>query len=156
MIAAILLLAASGMASAQTRRESVGWISFFTGAGGVSGAAPAIDFIGDDVTFRLYKGFGAGIGEGVGRDFGANNGNFVLFPMNLSYHFRRLDRLGPFVTGGYSMIFRRGIREDGANFGAGLQYWFRDHFGLDAEFRNHVFAGAPRYFGEFRIGFAMR
>jgi hypothetical protein len=101
---------------------------------------------------------GAGVGDVVGRNFGASRGNFLLFSMNLSYHFRRLDRVGPLVTGGYSKISRNGKRDNGANFGVGLQYWFRDWFGLDAEFRNHVFTGTRRYFGEIRLGFcnAMR
>jgi hypothetical protein len=155
MTAALVLLLASVVASAQTRREPAGWISFFTGGGSISGFGPTVTYIGEDATFRVYRGLGLGVGQVTGRDFGGG-GNFVLFSGNLSYHFKRLDRVGPFVTAGYSTVFRNGTRVDGGNFGAGVKYWFSNHLALHLELRNHILTGASRDFFEFRVGFGMR
>ena len=155
MIAALLVLAAGGVASAQNRPEPPVWISFFTSGGALSGSGAMVNYIGDDVTFRVYKGLGLGVGGEAGREFGADGG-FVLFSGNVSYHFKRLERWNPFITGGYSTIFRQGTREGGGNFGAGVKYWFNNHVGLHLEFRNHIFTGAARSFSEFRIGFGLR
>ena len=156
MIAVLLLIVASGVASAQTRREPVAWISFFTGGGAISGSGPTLTFLGDEATFRVYKGLGIGTDGASGWEPDRGK-TFVLFSGNLSYHFKRSDKVGPFITGGYSTIFRNGTREDGANFGAGIKYWFRDHLGLHAELRNHILTGQGRRdLFEVRVGIAMR
>jgi hypothetical protein len=70
------------------------------------------------------------------------------------YHFRhsRDARWDPFVTGGYSLFVRRGAASLG-NFGGGFNYWFADHIGFRAEFRDQVTGGpaAVHYWGA-RVG----
>jgi len=155
MMAGVLLTVSSGLAFSQTRREPRAWICFFAGGGGISGAGPAVTYLGMESTFRLYKGLGAGVESMPAWEF-SDHGAVVSFSGNLSYHFRRAEKLEPFITGGYSNLFRKGTRQDGGNFGGGFHYWFRDHFGLRAEFRNQIFTGPARDFYEFRLGIAMR
>lgn len=85
-------------------------------------------------------GNGAGIGGEVGyvfpfREPGSGLG---VFSLNGSYHFLKSGgKTVPFVTGGYSGFFRDGYL-NGANFGGGVNYWFKKRTGLLVEFRDHI------------------
>jgi len=107
----------------------------------------------------VYKGLGVG-GEigylGASRELSAGIG--VLSP-NVSYHFLNASKSGkfaPFITGGYSLLFRSGVVH-AVDFGGGAHYWFKDRVGLRLEFRDYIPAHAdlPNFFG-FRIGLAFR
>jgi hypothetical protein len=95
-----------------------------------------------------YLGLARGLQEGVG-----------LFSANGSYHFKNASASGklvPFVTGGYSLIFREG-KTNGVNFGGGVNYWFREGVGLRLEFRDQAFTqGETAHYYGFRIGLAFR
>jgi hypothetical protein len=108
----------------------------------------------------VYRGLAAG-GEG---GYGWISGNFKqgvgMFSVNPAYHFKGRDRsraVVPFVTAGYTMLFRDG-RVDGFNAGGGATGWPGVHFGLRFEGRIHHFGvgplGADVYM--FRIGPSFR
>ncbi|HUP04947.1 MAG TPA: hypothetical protein VMU19_13215 [Bryobacteraceae bacterium] len=87
-----------------------------------------------------------------------------VFSPGGSYHFlHRKDRkLDPFAGGGYSRIFRDG-HVNLYYFGGGLNYWAAKHFGVRAEFRDHVHAeryysyfGFVEHYWGFRMGLAIR
>jgi hypothetical protein len=117
----------------------------------------------------LHFGFGGeavlGRGIGLGLEIGAlgprqNFGDGVvgLVSPNGYYHFVHRKRLkaDPFVTGGYSLMFRSG-RINLYNFGGGFNYWFRRGLGARFEFRDHVYTSgrAVHYWG-IRFGLAFR
>ena len=60
----------------------------------------------------------------------------------------------PFVTAGYSNFFTLTGHTNLANLGGGLNYWYKDHFGIKLEVLDH-FRGAPDSVNylEFRLGF---
>jgi hypothetical protein len=107
----------------------------------------------------VYKGLGVGGEIGyLGATRHLNEG-FGVFSPNVSYHFlnaTKSGKLAPFVTGGYSLLFRSGVGH-AVNFGGGVNYWFKDRVGVRLEFRDHVviYPDLGHFFG-FRIGLAFR
>ena len=89
--------------------------------------------------FNLYKGLGAGADIGYLTSYRNFESGVGLFSLNGLYSFStdRRAKVVPFVTAGYSMLFRSG-HVNGFNFGGGLNYWFSDKIGLRAEFRDHI------------------
>ena len=81
-----------------------------------------------------------------------------VLSLNGLYSFRsdRRSKVVPFVTGGYSLLFRSG-HLNAANFGGGFSYWFSEKAGLRFEFRDYV---RPKYLGSHivqgRIGVIFR
>ncbi len=134
---------------------------FFLAPGGVSA--------GGSISATLHLGAGAegilGKGFGIGAEIGALGltqawGDTVAgaFSPNGYFHFARYRKspLDPFVTGGYTLLFRNG-HANLFNFGGGVNYWFRSNLGLRLEFRDHV---DSRSFGDvhwwgFRVGLAV-
>jgi hypothetical protein len=106
---------------------------------------------------NLYKGIGLGaeigylapihyVGQGVG-----------MLSIDGLYSFEKSgSKIAPFVTGGYSLLFRCG-HLNAMNFGGGVDYWFGKRSGMRFEFRDHV---SPRYFSEHllqgRVGIVFR
>jgi hypothetical protein len=107
----------------------------------------------------LGKGIGIGAELGVlaqPRYFG--DSALGVVSLNPYYHFYRGDRrqVDPFVTGGYTLIFRSG-HANLANLGGGLHYWFRSRLGIRLEFRDHLnTSGTISHFWGFRAGLAFR
>ncbi len=103
----------------------------------------------------LYKGLAAGGDLGyvyTGGRFGYGLG---LGAANLSYHFRGVDPDGhwvPFVTGGYAVVFRDGAASL-ANYGGGVTWWFRPHWGARLEVRQFQRAHLTSLFFRFGISF---
>ena len=65
-------------------------------------------------------------------------GGLGLAAINASYRFGQpTSRTRPFLTGGYSVLFREG-RLSGLNFGAGLDRWLSGRLGVRVEFRDHI------------------
>jgi hypothetical protein len=127
------------------------WISIGCGA--------VLNVVGGGEGF-VYRGLAVG-GEG---GYGWISGNFKdgvgMFSVNPAYHFKGQGRsraLVPFVTAGYSMLFRDG-HVDGFNAGGGATWWPGAHLGLRFEGRIHHFGvgplGANVYM--FRIGPSFR
>jgi hypothetical protein len=63
----------------------------------------------------------------------------------------------PFLTAGYSLIFRD-FTANAANFGGGANYWFAGDIGLLIEGRDHYakLQGAFTHLWEFRVGLTFR
>lgn len=144
--------------AAQTTKEHRGQGYAFVAPGSTSDGGSTLHFgIGGEGL--VYKGLGVGGEIGyLGATRSLNEGFGVLSP-DVSYHFLNASKSGklvPFVTGGYSLLFRSGVAHAG-NFGGGVSYWFKDRVGLRLEFRDHVPAHADlgHFFG-FRIGLAFR
>jgi hypothetical protein len=112
---------------------------------------------GGEGFFTRNLGLGADLGyltpmRSWGDGIGTFSPNFVV-------RFRAKDdynKLEPFVTGGYTLFFRSGTA-NGFNVGGGVNYWFKDRFGLRFELRDNVWTefGTVHYVG-FRIGVTFR
>jgi hypothetical protein len=144
-------------ASAQT---SHGYFFVAPGAASCSGC-------GNSMTLH-FGGGGEGIfgkGIGIGAELGyltpredMSDGLGVFSP-NGYFHFggkNRSRKADPFVTAGYTLLFRGG-HANLWNFGGGLNYWFGDRVGLKVELRDHVWSvnGTEHYWGV-RIGITFR
>ena len=105
--------------------------------GGLGGGAE-IGFLGPTASF----------GDGIG-----------VFNANGSYHIRgrTSSRTVPFITGGYSLLFRHG-HSNGWNVGDGVEHWVRPGLGLRLEFRDQVHSdgGVTAHFLNFRAGISFR
>jgi len=124
---------------------------------------------GDNASLGSTIGFGAG-GEGFLYKGLALNGelNYLAPPGAMpngagmlatggAYHFRKSQRLVPFVNAGYSMAFRSGVAHF-AHYGGGLSFWLNRHLGLRSELRLYSpltadFRGVAT---EFRFGVTFR
>ena len=138
------LLAAPGVAHADTR--SLGLIHL---AGG------------GEYVFKNTIGVGAEIGFLGRTDLGA----LGTASLNGYYHFPRHGAWVPFVTAGYSNFFELFDSTNLANIGGGVNYWYKDHFGIKLEFRDHFRggnanlnfpSGGSANYAEFRFGFDFR
>ena len=107
----------------------------------------------------VYKGLGVGGEIGyLGSADGLRDGIGVL-STNISYHFTKATKsrkFAPFVTSGYSMLFRSSA-VNSVNIGGGANWWFKDRIGLRLELRDHIplRSEAIHFFGV-RIGLAFR
>ncbi len=165
----IFLVALVPMAGAESKDGgygSHGYVQF--GVGGCSmgvghwistGCGTVLNLVGGGEGF-VYRGLAIG-GEG---GYGWINDNFRegvgVVSVNPAYHFKGQGRsraLVPFVTAGYSMLFRSG-HISGFNAGGGATWWPGNHVGLRFEGRVHHFGvgplGANVYM--FRIGPSFR
>ena len=66
-------------------------------------------------------------------------------------------QLDPFLTGGYSVLFRPGSKS-GWNFGGGVNYWFSRRAGVRLEVRDSLFSdpGRTRHLWTGRFGIVIR
>ena len=135
----ILVVVTPALASAQTSNEHRWYGNVFLAPGIATdgeGLGPTLH-VGVGVDRFLYRGFGIGgeigyAGAATAPGFGAG-----LASVNSAYHFKRADKFVPFVTGGYSLLFRSAT-VNAMNYGAGFNYWFRDGLGFRMELRDHV------------------
>jgi hypothetical protein len=116
--------------------------------------------VGGGAERMLERGIGVGIGLSAiipGRGKAANTVGNLSF--NAYYHFRPKENLDPFVTGGYSLLFRD-FTANGFNFGAGLNYWYSENHAFALELRevaaNKDPAFPEHHFLEIRIGWTFR
>jgi hypothetical protein len=140
LTAALWVACLPGLALAQ---RSLGY--WFVAPGGLtSSGTTAFDIhMGGGGELAIGKGFSAGIEAGaVGLRHDYTHSVQGVVSANGYYHFRpaRDVRWDPFVTGGYSLFFRRGASNLG-NFGGGVNYWFLRHVAFRLEFRDHVAGG---------------
>lgn len=156
ILAVITVIMCSGVSLAQDSSGSKGWGYLFGGVGARAddGAVPLLH-VGAGGEGLLYKGLGVGaeIGYVAPLEDGSNGSG--LFSTNVAYHFRRSEKVSPFVTGGYSLAFR-GFASHGGNFGGGVQYWASDRVGLRFEFRDHIFSSDSPHTVSFRFGVSFR
>ena len=148
---ALLLMILTISATAQHRGQ--GYV--FAAPGGVERGGDATLHFGVGGEGLIYKGLGAGAELGFMGPPRYMEEGFGVFSVNGSYHFRRDQKLVPFVTSGYSLFFRNGSASL-VNFGGGGHYWFHDRLGLRVEFRDHVQPNPTVNFWEFRFGLSFR
>jgi hypothetical protein len=152
---ALALVPASALA--QKRDMPRGWGYGFGAIGSSSG-----DFghttvhVGAGGEGLFYKGLGAGAEIGYLAPTRSLGDGFGVASVNVAYHFVKPGRkLVPFVTGGYSLLFRNGS-SSGGNIGGGVQYWMKDRVALRFEFRDHIISSDSPHFYGFRVGLAFR
>jgi hypothetical protein len=151
---ALWLLGREGRAQSGNDRQ--GWGYAFA-APGIVDSTPTLH-IGGGGESLLYKGFGVGAELGYLGPFEAFNGGLGILSINGGYHFGKSksgQKWVPFVTGGYSLAFRKGVANL-ANIGGGVNYWFKDRVGLRLEFRDHIFTPGGTNVYNFRVGFTFR
>lgn len=107
----------------------------------------------------VYKGLGVGGEAGYVGPYSSLNSGLGVASVNGSYHFKNASQSGklvPFVTGGYTLLFRSATA-NAVNFGGGVNYWFKERVGLRVEFRGHVPArdALSQIYG-FRVGLSFR
>ncbi len=105
---------------------------------------------GGEYVFPMRVGVGAEVG------FLGRTSLDVLGTASLNgyYHFQRNGSWAPFVTGGYSNFFTFTGHSNLANFGGGVNYWYKDHLGIKLEFLDHLSTGTnSANYAEFRFGF---
>jgi Outer membrane protein beta-barrel domain len=156
ILAWIFLIAVHAAALAQGSKEHKAWGYVFGGAGASLGDFSSNLFqFGAGGEGLVHRGFGVGAEIGYLAPFRASGDGVGLFSGDLSYHFGRASKLVPFVTGGYSAIFRSGASH-GGNVGGGVHYWIKDHVGLRFEVRDHVFSSDSPHLFQFRVGLSFR
>jgi len=105
----------------------------------------------------LWKGIGAGAElSALGLRQYFSDTVMGVFSPNGYYHFRHEENIkaDPFVTGGYSLLFRTG-HANFANFGGGMTYWFHSHLGARFELRDQINTmGTIGHFWGVRFGLA--
>jgi len=84
----------------------------------------------------------------MGVGVGSANGYY-----HLSIATRR--NFDPFVTGGYSVLWKMGHLNLG-NMGIGTNYWLARHFGLRVEARDHIYTSPSVHYWGIRVGLAIR
>jgi hypothetical protein len=106
----------------------------------------------------LFKGIGLGADIGAIGPKDSLIDSMGVFSANGYYHFshRKAIKSDPYVTGGYTLMFRGG-HFSLYNFGAGINYWFIRRLGFQVEFRDqlHSSFGTVHYWGA-RLGLVIR
>ncbi len=90
----------------------------------------------------VYRGLAVGGEGGYGWAGDLLSQGAAMFSANPSYHFKgqgRSRRVVPFVTGGYTLLFRQ-MSINGSNVGGGVTVWPSNHVGLRFEGRLYHFS----------------
>ena len=123
--------------------------------GGTSGRVQA----GGGGEALIWHGFGAGAELAVNGPSTTLRSLLGVFSANGYWHFLRgkQARLDPFLTGGYTLIFRSEQHANLGNFGGGVNYWRWTRVGLKFEFRDQVWnADLVSHLWGVRFGLAFR
>jgi hypothetical protein len=162
----VLLLALARPLQAQ---HSNGYVFFAPGGITCCGhTAMTLQFgAGGEAVLGKGIGLGAEVGAVGTRRYFADSVVGVFSP-NGYYHFvhGKHITIDPFVTGGYTLIFRSG-HANLFNVGGGMNYWFRSRLGGRLEFRDQVHTecvelscsprdGASVHYWGVRFGLAFR
>ena len=150
--APLMTLIACSLAPASAQRTH-GYV--FAAPGGITDTdldGPTLHF-GGGAEIVLPRGVGIGGEVGVLSPGGKVLSSIGVASANAYYHFGPKGRIGPYVTGGYSLLFR-GDSGSGANFGAGVNLWFFRSLGLKLEFRDHLVSagGVTNHWWGGRVG----
>src|SRR5262245_49791523 len=129
--------AITSAASAQTTAVGYGFVSpaFAT----YEGDSLAIFQAGGGGEARAGR-FGLGADIGFAAPWEELSDSVGTLSLNGTYYVKGTNRglrTQPFVTGGYTMLFRDG-NINGLNVGAGVDRWMTDRVGLRFEFRDHI------------------
>ena len=132
----------------------------FAAAKGETGMATAHLGGGGEGFFTRHLGAGADVGYVA--PFESFSDGTGTFSPNIVARFKPKtaeNKVEPFVTGGYTLFFRSGT-VSGANFGGGVNWWFKERVGLRLEVRDDVMIPggdvATTHFVGFRVGFTFR
>jgi hypothetical protein len=147
----ILFLAAPATCSAQVRSDDYrghGYFYYVTPGGltegSITGGAIGLGAGGE---LMLYKGFATGVDLGFLEPTSGFGNGILLASFNGAYHFLSSTherRFVPFVTAGYTRFsIRPGAGANVANYGAGIQYWFKPRWAFRVEGRDHVNTSGP-------------
>jgi hypothetical protein len=147
------------MACSLAAQPSHGYVFFTPGGASCCGHTSMTMQFGAGGEYVIKKGIGIGAEIGA-LGFTRQFGDTVMgtFSPNGYYHFVHGQdvKADPFVTGGYTLMFRSG-HANLANFGGGMNYWFHPRLGARLEFRDHVnTTGSIVHFWGFRFGVAFR
>ena len=124
--------------------------------------APGVASAGGETAGLVHLGIGGEavlpVGIGVGGELGFLGRTSLdalgTASLNGYYHFSRSGSWRPFVTAGYSNFFTLTGSNNLANIGGGVNYWYRERFGLKFEFLDHFSTGTnSANYAEFRFGF---
>jgi len=151
----VLLLVATASSVATARAQGAyGYVFGAPGAASCCGESKGTFHVGGGGEFITPIGIGVGGEIGFLGPWDSFGDGLGVLSLNGSYHFGRGNsRLRPFVTGGYSLLFREGSANLW-NVGGGVQYWFREGLALRVEFRDHVDTeyGETGHFWGVRVG----
>lgn len=112
--------------------------------------------VGGGGEFVSRSGFGGGGEVGYWAPWRRFDGGLGIANLNGSYYFGSRGKIVPFVTGGYSLLFRSAT-SNGFNFGGGVNWWFSDGLGLKVDFRDDVRPGSvDLHYWAFRAGLNFR
>jgi len=167
----VLLLPALVSAQASERPKGQAYVYFAPGVEGGGGGKYSLTTLRDGTTgigtaqiggggeFLIVKGLGLGLDLGYLASWEHFAEGLAVISPDVSYHFLPREGKGkvvPFVTAGYTCFFQAG-GQSGANVGAGMHYWFKDHVGLRFEVRDSMMLGGVTvHEAGFRIGLALR
>lgn len=116
--------------------------------------------VGGGIEQLLGNRFGAGVDfSAIIPGSGKANNTIGTTSFNGFVHPVLNSRWDPYVTAGYSLMFRDFVA-NGFNAGGGLNYWFRENVGLVLEVREQAGKHTPTFtenhYLEFRIGMTFR
>ena len=155
----IVLVLAAALCSAQDKLSGgQGYIFAAPGASLGDGPSEGSLHLGGGGEVFVSRKFAVGGEIGYAAPFSSFRDGLGVVSGNAAYHFgREKDRkLVPFLTGGYSLLFRDGTA-NAVNFGGGFNYWFKQRHGLRIEVRDHVrLTGETSHLLGVRIAWAFR
>ena len=139
-----------------TPKPGYGYALFTPGATLGDGAAATLT-MGAGAEGLIKGGFGAGADVSyLFYPTGGFSEGFGLFSPGVIYQFNPARKTVPFVTGGYSLVFRQGTLNL-IHYGGGFNHWFNNHYGLRFEVRDHIQTRSAEYhLLQFRAAFLFR
>jgi len=154
----LVLLPAIGSAQDEQSDQYIQGYAFVAPGIAVGDGSAGFLHLGGGGEVSLYKGIGFGGELGYMAPFESMSSGLGVLSVNGLYTFERRGgaKLEPFVTGGYSLIFRSGS-VNAMNIGGGANYWFNNKVALRLELRDHF---SPSHMDDHlvagRIGFSFR
>ncbi len=145
----LFCLIPAGECVAQVRGDDYhghGYVYVAPGGLTAGGSTLAAIGLGAGGEAMLYKGLAAGADVGWQGPTQSFRNGFGLASFNGAYHFvssQHERRLVPFVTAGYTRSFGNQSGANLANYGAGVQYWFKENWAFRVEGRDHINTTGP-------------
>ena len=153
--AAIMLQLIASAWGQSPPEERKAWAVFEAGPGAATDGSTAVGFVQAGVSGEGVLSGGLGASVGLGYVAGFSGGHFGLFSPGMAYFFNRNQRTVPFVFGGYSLFFS-GSTASGVHFGAGVNRWMGEHWGLRFEVRDTVLVEYNAHFVAGQVGIVLR